>query len=259
MKVVILAGGLGTRLREETEYRPKPMVDIGSRPILWHIMKIYEHYGFKEFIICLGYKGEVIKEYFLNYEAMNSDFTIQLGDINSVQFHNNPKETDWRVTLAETGEKAQTGARVKRIEKYIDEDSFMLTYGDGIINININKLVEYHQAHGKIGTVTGVHLSSRFGELVYNENQVVKFSEKPQVKEGLINGGYFVFNREFFDYLDDNDSCVLERDPLETLASDGELMMYAHHGFWQCIDTYRELEHVNNMWRSPSPPWKVWK
>jgi len=259
MKVVILAGGLGTRLREETEYRPKPMVDIGGRPILWHIMKSYEHYGFKDFIICLGYKGEVIKEYFLNYEAMNSDFTIQLGDINSVQFHNNHKETDWRVTLAETGEKAQTGARVKRIEKYIDEDSFMLTYGDGIINININKLVEYHQSHGKIGTVTGVHPSSRFGELVYDENQVVKFSEKPQVKEGLINGGYFVFNREFFDYLDDNDGCVLEREPLEALASDGELMMYAHHGFWQCVDTYRELELVNNMWRSSSPPWKVWK
>lgn len=259
MKVVILAGGLGTRLREETEYRPKPMVEIGGRPILWHIMKIYEHYGFKEFIICLGYKGEVIKDYFLNYETMNSDFTIRLGDRNSVQFHNNHAEGDWSVTLADTGEKAQTGARVKRIEKYIGRDSFMLTYGDGVINININDLIRYHTSHAKIGTVTGVHPSSRFGELMYENNRVIKFSEKPQVKEGLINGGYFVFNREFFDYLDNDDSCILEREPLEALAADGELMMYPHDGYWQCVDTHRELELVNNMWQSPSPPWKVWK
>jgi len=235
------------------------MVEIGGRPILWHIMKIYEHYGFKEFIICLGYKGGVIKDYFLNYEMMNSDLTIRLNDRKSMQFHNNHAEEDWSVTLADTGEKAQTGARVKRIEKYIHEDSFMLTYGDGVININIKDLIKYHESHKKIGTVTGVHPSSRFGELMYENNQVIKFSEKPQVTEGLINGGYFVFNRKFFDYLDDDDDCVLEREPLEALAADGELMMYAHHGFWQCVDTHRELELVNNMWQLPSPPWKVWK
>ena len=259
MKVVILCGGMGTRLREETEYRPKPMVQVGGRPILWHIMKIYAHYGFKDFIICLGYKGDMIKEYFLNYEAMNNDFTIPLGNYNNIQYHSNHQERDWFVTLADTGEEAQTGARVKRIENYIDGDLFMLTYGDGVANINIKELVEYHKSHGKIGTMTGVHPSSRFGELLIKDNKIEVFNEKPQVTEGLINGGFFVFNKIFFKYLKEDDNGYLEKAPLENLAADGELMVYPHDGFWQCVDTYRELELLNNLWKSRNPPWKVWK
>lgn len=259
MKVVILCGGRGTRLREETEYRPKPMVEIGDRPILWHIMKIYAHYGFKDFIICLGYKGNMIKQYFLNYEAMNNDFTVLLGNYRDIRFHSNHRETDWHVTLAYTGEEAQTGARVKKIERYIDGDLFMLTYGDGVANINIKELVEYHKSHGKIGTMTGVHPSSRFGELLVKDNKIVVFSEKPQVTEGLINGGFFVFNKKFFKYLKADDNCYLEKEPLENLAADGELMVFPYDGFWQCVDTYRELELLNNLWKSPNPPWKVWE
>lgn len=255
MKVVILCGGKGTRMREETEFRPKPMVDIGGRPLLWHIMHIYSHFGLNEFIICLGYKGNMIKQYFLNYEAMNNDFTIQLGNRTSIQYHNNHNEADWSVTLVDTGDDAQTGARVKKIKSYIDGNIFMLTYGDGLSNVNINDLLEYHKSHGKIGTVTGVHPSSRFGELVLKENQVELFSEKPQTIKGLINGGFFVFNRSFFDYLDNDDSCILEKKPLESLSADGELMVYPHNDFWQCIDTYRELESLNNMWKSSNAPW----
>jgi glucose-1-phosphate cytidylyltransferase len=258
MRTVILCGGMGTRLREETEYRPKPMVHIGSRPILWHIMKTYESYGYNDFVICLGYKGNMIKEYFLNYEPMNNDFTVELGNHNSIEYHNNHQEKNWRVTLAHTGEKTQTGARVKKIEKYIDSDMFMLTYGDGVANINIKDLVEYHRSHGKIGTMTGVHPSSRFGEFTIEGNRITQFNEKPQIKEGLINGGYFVFKKEFFDYLNDDEDCILEKEPLENLAKDGELMVYPHEGFWQCVDTYRELEVLNNLWNSSRPPWKVW-
>jgi len=259
MKVVLLCGGRGTRLREETEYRPKPMVEIGGRPILWHIMKIYAHYGFNDFIVCLGYKGNIIKQYFLNYEAMNNDFTVSLGSQSNIHYHSNHSEINWHITLADTGEESQTGARVKKIEKYIDGDSFMLTYGDGVANIDIKKLVEYHKLHGKIGTMTGVHPSSRFGELIIKKNKVAVFNEKPQVKEGLINGGFFVFNKKFFKYLKEDDSCFLEKEPLETLATDGELIVYQHEGFWQCVDTYRELEILNNMWKSSIRPWKVWE
>jgi glucose-1-phosphate cytidylyltransferase len=259
MKVVILCGGRGTRLREETEYRPKPMVQVGGKPILWHIMKIYAHYGFKDFVICLGYKGNMIKEYFLNYEAMNNDFTIPLGNYNNIQIHSSHQERDWCVTLVDTGEEAQTGARVKRIERYIDGDLFMLTYGDGVANINIRELVEYHKSHGKIGTMTGVHPSSRFGEFTMEGKQIVKFNEKPQVKEGLINGGFFVFNKTFLKYLKEDDNCHLEKEPLENLAAEGELMVYPHEEFWQCVDTYRELELLNNIWKSRNPPWRVWE
>lgn len=258
MKVVILCGGKGTRLREETEYRPKPMVEIGNKPILWHIMKIYAYYGFKDFVICLGYKGNIIKEYFLNYEMMNNDFTVNLGSRKDVKIHSDHDEHDWQVTLAETGEESQTGARVKKIEKYINDDSFMLTYGDGVSQINVKKLVKFHKSHGKIGTMTGVHPSSRFGEFNIKGHQIIEFNEKPQTKEGLINGGFFVFNRDFFDYLDDNENCILERDPLENLASDGQLMLYSNDGFWQCVDTYRELEILNTLWKDKNPPWKVW-
>jgi glucose-1-phosphate cytidylyltransferase len=258
-KVVVLSGGLGTRLREETEFRPKPMVSVGTRPILWHIMKIYSHYGFNDFIICLGYKGNMIKEYFLNYEAMNNDFTIRLNNTKSIEFHNVHTERDWCITLAETGERAQTGARLKRIEKYVTGDLFMVTYGDGVANINVRALVEYHRSHGKIGTVTAVRPPSRFGEFTLDGDKVIRFKEKPQTKEGLINGGYFVFDRAFFSYLQDDDSCTLEEEPLRTLAADGELMIYSHREFWQCVDTSRELEQLNNLWNVCQAPWKVWK
>jgi len=259
MKVVILAGGLGTRLREETEYRPKPMVQVGNKPILWHIMKNYAFYGFKEFIICLGYKGNMIKDYFLNYEIMNRDFTLRLGNRDSLTIHNNHEELDWTITLANTGEKAQTGARIKKIEKYIQDDLFMVTYGDGVSSINIDNLVKFHKSHGKIGTMSGVHPSSRFGEFTIKDNQVIDFHEKPQTKEGLINGGFFVFHKTFFKYLSNDDTCTLEKEPLEELVSDGQLMVYPHDGFWQCVDTYRELELLNKLWDSPRPPWKVWQ
>jgi len=258
VKVIILCGGRGTRLKEETEIRPKPLVEIGGKPILWHIMKIYAHYGFNDFILCLGYKGEKIKEYFLNYEAMSSDFTIRLGNRNNIRFHSNHQEKDWNVTLVDTGEEAQTGARIKRIEKYIDSDLFMLTYGDGVANINVKSLLEFHKSHGIIGTITGVHPSSRFGEFVIKKNKLIKFHEKPQVSEGLINGGFFVFNKVFLKYLKEDDNCYLEKEPLENLTSEGELMVYIHDGFWQCVDTYRELELLNNLWKSSKPPWKVW-
>jgi glucose-1-phosphate cytidylyltransferase len=258
MKVLILAGGLGTRLREETEYRPKPMVRVGNKPVIWHIMKTYASYGFNDFIICLGYKGEMIKDYFLNYKMMNCDVTIRLGDKESLEIHNNHEEIDWTITLASTGEKTQTGARIKKVEKYVKDDLFMVTYGDGVSNIDIRKLVEFHKSHGKIGTMSGVHPSSRFGEFSIKNNQVIDFHEKPQTKEGLINGGFFVFDKSFFKYLSEDDNCTLEKKPLEMLVSDGQLMVYPHDGFWQCVDTYRELELLNQLWDAPHPPWKVW-
>ncbi|MFZ2148059.1 MAG: glucose-1-phosphate cytidylyltransferase [Sedimentisphaerales bacterium] len=258
IKVVILCGGRGTRLKEETEFRPKPMVAIGKKPILWHIMKIYAHYGFKDFILSVGYKGNMIKEHFLNYEVVNNDITIRLGQHNNIQFHSNHDEKDWTVSIVDTGEQAQTGTRIKRVEKYIDGDLFMATYGDGVANINIEKLLKFHKSHNKIGTITGVRPSSRFGELVTKDNQIVEFTEKPQVKEGLINGGFFVFKRKFLDYLRQDDDCYLEGEPLERLSHEGQLMAYVHSSFWQCVDTYRELEILNDLWNSPNPPWKVW-
>jgi glucose-1-phosphate cytidylyltransferase len=259
MKVVILCGGRGTRLNEETTTRPKPLVEIGNRPILWHIMKTYSHYGFNEFVLCLGYKGWMIKDYFLNYETMNNDFTMKLGSKDAIH-HNHSSEKDWTITFAETGEDAQTGARVKKIEKYIDEDSFMLTYGDGVSDVNIKNLVDFHKSHGQVGTVTGVHPLSRFGELITSGKKVTDFSKKTQVKAaGLIDGGFMVFRKEFFDYLWPGDDCYLEKQPLEKLASEGKFMVYEHDGFWQCMDTYRELEILNALWKSKSPPWKVWR
>jgi glucose-1-phosphate cytidylyltransferase len=258
MKVVILCGGMGTRLREETEYRPKPIIEIGGRPILWHIMKIYAHYGFNEFILCLGYKGWMIKEYFLNYAMMQGDFTIEVGKKNDIQFHNNQSEEGWKVTLAETGLNSMTGSRVKKIEKYIDDDTFMLTYGDGVADININELLSFHYQHGKIGTVTGVCPPSKFGELFTKDNCVIQFDEKPQSYVGLISGGFFVFSRRMFDYLDDDENCVLEKKPMENLVTDGELMVYKHNGFWQCMDTYRDFQYLEGIWEKGEVPWRVW-
>lgn len=257
MKVVILCGGLGSRLRGETEFRPKPMIEVGGRPLLWHIMKTYAHYGHAEFVLCLGYRGEQIRQFFLEYEAMTRDVTIRLGGAPRITRHGAAIES-WTVTLADTGVSAQTGARVKRAERYVDGDTFMLTYGDGVADIDLAALLAFHRRHGRIGTVTGVRPASRFGELLTAGSHVVEFSEKPTLRQGAyVNGGFFVFERAFFTYLAAADACVLERDPLERLAKDGQLEMYPHDGYWQCMDTPRDLQHLSEAWQS-SPPWKVW-
>lgn len=258
MKVVILCGGQGTRLREETEYRPKPLVDIGGRPILWHIMKMYAAHGLKDFILCLGYRGSMIKEYFLNYEAMNNDFTICLGRQNHLDYHGAHQEQDFHVTLAETGLETMTGGRVKRAERYVDADTFMVTYGDGVADLDIAALLRFHQAHGRLATVTTVRPISRFGILDVGEaGEVVNFAEKPQL-DGWASAGFFVFNRGIFDYLT-GDDCILEREPLEQLARDKQLMAYRHDGFFYAMDTYREYKHLNELWTSGHAPWKVWE
>ena len=256
--VVILCGGMGTRLREETEYKPKPLVEISGKPILWHIMKLYSAFGFKDFILCLGYKGEMIKSYFYNYEILNNDFTVELGSYKHVEIHSNHKEKGWRVTLADTGETALKGSRIKKIEKYVDGDLFMLTYGDGLADINLHELLSFHKSHNRIGTVTGVRPPSRFGEIIIKDNKVVSFTEKPQVSEGLINGGFFVFNRKIFDYLSQDDTCDFEVGALEQLAEDGELMVYELKGDWACMDTYRDMQYLNKLWESGRAFWKVW-
>ena len=258
--VMILCGGQGSRLREETEVRPKPMVEIGGRPILWHIMKLYSSYGFKRFILCLGYKGHVIKEYFLNYKTYSTDLTVHLGRPDAVQYHNSHDEEDWRVTLVETGETTQTGTRVARAGRYVEDATFCVTYGDGLADIDLSALIAFHRKHGRIGTITGVRPPGRFGELrVESEGRAVEFNEKPQVTEGIINGGFFVFQREFLDrYLSVEEDVMLEQTPLQHLTRDGELMVYQHHGFWQPMDTYRELTVLDQLWRSGRAPWKLW-
>lgn len=264
MKVVILCGGQGTRMREETEFRPKPLVEVAGRPMLWHIMRIYATYGYKEFVLCLGYKGWLIKEYFLNYKAYNNDFTLQLGFDRAIEYHANEKgqtvqAEDWRITFAETGLNTMTAGRVKQIARYIQEDEFMLTYGDGVADINIAELVKFHRAHGKIGTVTAVNTPGRFGELgVTSGLEVERFTEKPSGGSS-ISGGFFVFKRELFNRLPDDPSIVLEKGPLEELASDRQLMAYRHTGFWQAMDTYREYVYLNDLWNKGEAPWKIWK
>jgi glucose-1-phosphate cytidylyltransferase len=259
MKVVILCGGLGTRLREETEFRPKPMVEIGGRPILWHIMKIYAHYGMHEFILCLGYRGNMIKDYFLNYEAMNNDFKICLGRESHIQFMGAHQEQDFAVTLADTGLETMTGGRLQRIGRYLGNDeTFLLTYGDGLSDVDIRQLVEFHHSHGKVATVTAVPPASRFGVLEADgHGQVQRFMEKPKAN-GMISAGYFVLNRRIFDYLS-GPECVLEREPLERLAREGQLMAYRHDGFFYAMDTYREYQYLNELWASEQTPWKVWR
>ena len=259
LPVVILAGGLGTRLREQTEFMPKPMVPVGTRPILWHIMKIYAYYGFRRFVICLGYKGDTIKDYFLNYRFRNSDFTINLNKHDDIIFNKSHDLDDWQVTLADTGLRSMTGSRIKQIEKLIDTNCFLLTYGDGVADVELDKLMEFHLSHGKIATVTGVRPPSRFGELRIEENQVIEFGEKPQVKCDMINGGFFVLNREVFSYLRKDNECTFEREPLEKLAKDSQLMVYHHTGFWQCMDTLRDMDLLNKYWESGNAPWKIWE
>ncbi|MBP7088330.1 MAG: glucose-1-phosphate cytidylyltransferase [Candidatus Omnitrophica bacterium] len=257
-KVVILCGGRGTRLREETEIRPKPLVEIGARPILWHIMKIYAYYGYNDFILCLGYKGSMIKEYFYHYHLLMNDFTVKLDSKREVIFHNQSDEINWNVTLIDTGLNTFKGARIKKIEKYIDTDLFLLTYGDGVADINIKEIVNYHKKQGKIATLTGVRPPSRFGDLIAKEGKVLSFTEKPQASGGLINGGFFIFNKKIFDYLTNDEDCDFEKGALERLAREGELSVYEHKGSWECMDTYRETEHLNELWDNKKAFWKVW-
>ncbi len=254
MKVVILSGGFGTRMSEYTESIPKPMVTIGGKPILWHVMNIYASCGYKDFYLALGYKSELIKEYFLNYNSLNSDFTVNLltGDVNSYQ----TDKVDWNVTLINTGIKTMTGGRVKRLQSFLGNETFLLTYGDGVADIDINALIDFHYSHGKMITVTAVHPVARFGDLDLDGNQVISFKEKPQISQGWINGGYFVIEPEFFDLIE-GDSTILEQEPLEKVAQMGELMAFQHHGFWQCMDTKRDRDSLNRMYLSGSPPWKV--
>lgn len=258
MKVVILAGGLGTRLREETEFRPKPMVLVGGRPILWHIMKLYAHHSFRDFVVCLGYRGHMVKEYFLNYEAINNDFTINLGSKNKVVYNGHHTEQDFLVTLADTGQDTMTGGRIRRIQKYITDDTFMVTYGDGVSNVNIRALAEFHHAHGRLATVSVTQPTARYGIVsMENSGQVSEFIEKPRLND-WVNIGHFVFNRHIFDYLDGDDT-ILERAPLERLAAEGQLMAYQHHDFFFAMDTYREYLVLNDLWDGGHAPWKVWQ
>lgn len=259
MEVVILCGGMGTRLREETEFRPKPMVNIGSKPILWHIMKIYSQFGHKHFVLCLGYKGEVIKKYFADYALLTNDITVQLGVNHGLTIHKVNVEEDWAITLVNTGETALKGARLKRVEKYIQGSDFLATYGDGVAQINIDKLVDFHRRHGRLATLTGVRPPSLFGELQVNNGRAMLFVEKPQVSSGIINGGFFVFKREIFQYLRNSDDCDLERGPLEEIAKAGELMVYENDGSWACMDTFRDAEYLNQLWRNNKAFWRVWE
>ncbi len=254
MKVVLLAGGLGTRLSEETSIKPKPMVEIGGMPILWHIMKIYAHYGFNDFVVALGYKGEVIKEFFLNYKLHKSDMSIDLLSGN-VKYENDYSE-NWNIGLYETGISSMTGGRLLHLKKlFKPNDTFMLTYGDGVSDIDICKLIEFHKSHGKIATLTAVRPPARFGSIITKENgEIIEFQEKPQIGEGWINGGFFVFNYEIFNYLSD-DSTILERYPLEQLAKDKQLVAYKHDGFWQCMDTVRDRDSLNEIWATKQAPW----
>lgn len=253
MKVIILAGGLGTRLAEYTNLIPKPMVLIGDKPILWHIMNYYSKYNHKDFYIALGYKSEIIKDYFLNYHLINSDFTADLSD-GSIEIHNS-QNINWKVNLINTGLKTKTGGRLKRLKKHIGQETCMLTYGDGLSNVDLDELLKFHKSHGKLVTVTAVHPAARFGELIIKNNIVTHFQEKPQIKSGWINGGYFIFEPGFLDLIKD-DNIMLESEPLELAAKQNQLMAYLHKEFWQCMDTKRDKDLLDQMWLSNDAPWK---
>jgi len=257
MKVAILAGGFGTRLAEETENIPKPMIRIGEMPILLHIMKIYSYYGFKEFIIALGYKSEYIKHYMIDYCKLQGDISIDFGK-NEIKANNNENVLDWKIELVETGKYTQTGGRIKKLQPYIKDNTFMLTWGDGLADININNLVKFHKSHGKIATITAVRPPARYGYMKFSENKVIEFTEKPQIGEGWVNGAFFVLEPGVFDYIDGDDT-VWEHEPLENLARDGKLMAFKHDSFWQCMDTLREKYILERMWESEHAPWKVWE
>jgi len=257
MKVVILAGGFGTRLSEETDIKPKPMIEIGEKPILWHIIKIYSYYGFNDFIICLGYKGYIIKEYFSNYFLHQSDVTMDL-EKNSMEIHQSKAEP-WKITLVDTGLNTMTGGRIKRVQKYINDETFMLTYGDGVGSINISELFEFHKKHNKFATVTAVQPSGRFGALnLDNQANVLAFQEKPKGDNAWINGGFFVLEPQIFNYIE-GDETLWERKPVENLSKDGELIAYRHLGFWHAMDTLRDKNYLEQLWKSGQAPWKLWK
>lgn len=258
MQVVILCGGQGTRIRDVTDDLPKPMIPIGGQPILWHIMKGYAHHGFNRFILCLGHKSWLIKRYFLDHYLASADISVNLAEPGKVQVHAPKLAEDWQVTLVETGADAMTGCRVKRIEKYVTGDHFLLTYGDGVADVNIRALVDHHLSHRRIGTVTAVHPPGRFGELEIQQGRVVEFNEKPLLSRGRINGGFFVFQRQFFDRLRDDEGLVLEQEPLMQLARDGELGVYMHDGFWQPMDNSREYRLLNDLAATDQAPWKTW-
>jgi len=259
MKIIILCGGMGTRLREETEYKPKPMVEVGGKPILWHIMKTYSHYGYNDFILALGYKGGMIKDYFLNYSFYNTDCKIEMGNQNRITFFEKNTE-GWNVSLINTGDESMTGYRLKLCGKYIDTDEFMLTYGDAVSNVNIHELVNFHRKQGTIGTVTGVYPPSRFGDLESDGYLVKNFKEKIVNLENKypINGGYFVFKKSFLDLIPDDPNCDLEKEPMNKLTSKNQLSFFKHEGYWQCMDTYRDYLILNKQWEE-NPLWKVWK
>ncbi|MEM6812441.1 MAG: glucose-1-phosphate cytidylyltransferase [Pseudomonadota bacterium] len=258
MKTVILAGGLGTRISEETSVKPKPMILIGGKPILWHIMKLYSHYGLNDFVICLGYKGYAVKEYFINYYNHMSDLTVDLEN-DSVKIHNNYSEP-WRVTLINTGEATMTGGRLKRIEDYLQgEENFCMTYGDGLSNVDIPKLISFHENHGKVATLTAVQPAGRYGSLEIDGNTVKKFQEKPKGDGGYVNGGFFVLSKDAFNFIEDDNQAVFEQEPLKRLAQENQLEAYQHHGFWHSIDTLRDKKNAETMWQEKTAPWKVWK
>ena len=257
MKLVILAGGYGSRLGNLTSSIPKPMIQVGGKPILWHIMKTYAKYGIKEFIICLGYKGDVIKDYFLHYDARNKDFIVDLAN-NSVEFLNDHDESDWKVTLIDTWINTLKGGRLKRIEKYLDDDLNLLTYGDGVADIAIDQLVEFHKKTGKLVTLSGVHPPARFGELLANGDILTSFEEKAQASQGLINGGYMVFNKELLSYLTPDEDCDLEAGVFESLANEGKIAVYKHDGLWACMDNERDLNYLEKLWKNDQAFWKVW-
>lgn len=259
MQVVILCGGQGTRIRDVADDIPKPMIPIGGRPILWHIMKSYAQFGFTNFVLCLGYRSWVIKRYFLEYHLAGVDFSLRLGSPDELQVHDDVAEANWHVTLAETGADAMTGCRVKRIEPYVTGERFMLTYGDGVADIDLRQLLDFHCRHGKLGTVTAIQPPSRFGEIELHGPRVVEFMEKPLTARGRISGGFFVFQREFLGRLQDDPQLILEREPLTRLADDGELMAYLHDGFWHPMDSSRDHHHLNALWSQASAPWATWE
>lgn len=257
MKAVILAGGIGSRLSEETSLRPKPMVEIGGRPILWHIMNIYSVHGINDFLIALGYKGEIIKEYFLNFYAINNDISIDLSTGKTTIHDGN--QPNWRIHLVDTGLHTQTGGRLKRLQKWLDpEEDFLFTYGDGVTNLDIRALMQFHRSHGRLATVTTVRSPERFGRIALNGDQVVNFYEKPETSDGWINGGYFVLSAKAIDYIE-GDSTIWERSPVQKLAEDGELMAFQHNGFWSCMDTLKEKNFLEQLWHSGEAPWKIWQ
>lgn len=256
MKVAILAGGVGSRLSEETQIKPKPMVEVGGRPIIWHIMKHYASYGFKDFVVALGYKGEYIKKYFVDYCSLESDLSVNLKS-GSVSKYDSSAETDWNVELIDTGAATLTGGRIKRLQKYIGDSPFLLTWGDGVSDVNLRELISFHKSHGKMATLTAARPPARFGHMVFEGDHVREFSEKPQAAEGWINGAFFVLEPEIFDYIA-GDETQWEREPMERLASEGQLMAFKHNGFWQCMDTLRDKVLLESLWQKGNPPWKTW-